>query len=86
MSMRLERSTSDEVKQRMELLKKKKEDKSKEYDLEARLAEVKDHEARQRTLSRMRKKKRRTDDGQPGKDFDEMSALMGFSGFGSIKR
>ncbi|KAK2702897.1 zinc finger matrin-type protein 2-like [Artemia franciscana] len=86
MSMRVERSSLDQVKQRMDMLKKKKEEKSKEYDLDARLAEVRDDEAKQRELSRMRKKKKRTDDGPPGEDFDEMSALMGFSGFGSTKR
>lgn len=42
MSMRVERSTLDQVKQRMEMNKKKKEEKQKEYDFEQRLKELKD--------------------------------------------
>lgn len=42
MSMRVERSTLDQVKQRMEMNKRKREEKQKEYDFEQRLKELKD--------------------------------------------
>lgn len=42
MSMRVERSTLEQVKERMELNKRKREEKQKEYDFEQRLKELKD--------------------------------------------
>ncbi len=42
MSMKVERSTVDQVRQRFEILKKKKEEKSKEYDIVERIQEVKE--------------------------------------------
>ena len=42
MSMKVERSTVDQVKQRFEILKKKKEEKNKEYDLVERIQEIKE--------------------------------------------
>ena len=42
MSMKVERSTVDQVKQRFEVLKKKKEEKNKEYDLVERIQEIKE--------------------------------------------
>ena len=40
--MKVERSTVDQVKQRFEILKKKKEEKNKEYDLVERIQEIKE--------------------------------------------
>ena len=40
MSMKVERSTLDQVKQRFELLKRKKEEEKKEYDVNQRLQEL----------------------------------------------
>ena len=42
MSMKVERSSVDQVKQRFEMLKRKKEEKNKEYDLSERILEVKE--------------------------------------------
>ena len=42
MSMKVERSSVDQVKKRFELLKKKKEEKTKEYDLSERIQELKE--------------------------------------------
>ena len=42
MSMRIERSSLDQVKARFEVNKKKKEEKKKEYDFEERMKELKE--------------------------------------------
>lgn len=42
MSMKVERSSVDQVKKRFEILKKKKEEKTKEYDLTERIQELKE--------------------------------------------
>ena len=42
MSMRVERSTVDQVKKRFELNKKKFEEKKKDYDIEQRMQELKE--------------------------------------------
>lgn len=42
MSMKIERSSLDQVKQRFEMNKKKKEEKKKEYDFEERMKEIKE--------------------------------------------
>lgn len=42
MSMKIERSSVDQVKKRFEMLKKKKEEKTKEYDLSERIQELKE--------------------------------------------
>lgn len=40
MSMKVERSTVDQVKERFDVLKKKKEEKKKEYDIELKMKEM----------------------------------------------
>ena len=42
MSMKIERSSLDQVKARFEMNKKKKDEKKKEYDIEERLKEIKE--------------------------------------------
>lgn len=42
MSMKVERSSVEQVKKRFEALKKKKEEKTKEYDLTERIQELKE--------------------------------------------
>ena len=42
MSMKVERSSVEQVKQRFELLKRKKEEKNKDFDLSERIQEVKE--------------------------------------------
>lgn len=86
MSMRVERSTLDQVKQRMEMNKRKKEEKQKEYDFEQRLQELKDEEEKLKEYRREKRKERKRKaaeslDGDVG-----VAAIMGFSGFGSSKK
>ena len=42
MSMKIERSSLDQVKKRFEMNKKKREEKEKEYDFEERVKELKE--------------------------------------------
>ncbi|XP_035683016.1 zinc finger matrin-type protein 2-like [Branchiostoma floridae] len=90
MSMRIERSTLDQVKKRFELNKKKREEKKKEYDFEQRMAELKEEEAKMKEYRKEKKKekKRKADDAGLNEDEidPEMAAMMGFSGFGGSKK
>ncbi|EFN90017.1 Zinc finger matrin-type protein 2 [Harpegnathos saltator] len=90
MSMKIERSTLEQVKARFAQNKKKLEEKKKDYDLEQRVKELKEEEEK---IKEYRKEKRKDkkrkieelteDDAGPS---DEMIAIMGFSGFGSKKK
>ncbi|CAH1777747.1 unnamed protein product [Owenia fusiformis] len=89
MSMRVERSSLDQVKKRFEANKKKMEEKKKDYDFEERMKELKEEEEKQRAYRREKRKaqKRKADDTETGGNMDpDMAALMGFSGFGSSKK
>ena len=44
MSMKIERSTVDQVKQRLEMNKKKLEEQKKQYDFDERMKELKEEE------------------------------------------
>jgi len=92
MSMKVERSTLDQVKKRFEIKKKEMEKKKKDYDLEERMKEIKEEEEKIKSYRREKRKnkKRKAEDG--GDDDEEeggpsgvdndMAAMMGFGGFG----
>merc|ERR1711974_419325 len=80
MSMKIERSTVDQVKARFALNKKKKE-----YDLEQKTSELREEEEKLREYRREKKKDKKRkladeDHGSGGMD-PEMMAMMGFGGF-----
>merc|ERR1711934_769063 len=87
MSMRIERSSVDQVKARFALNKKKLEEKKKDYDLEQRTTEMREEEEKLREYRREKKKdkKRKLEDDHSGGDQD-MMAMMGFGGFGGSKK
>ncbi|XP_031574507.1 zinc finger matrin-type protein 2-like [Actinia tenebrosa] len=90
MSMRVERSSVDQVKKRFELNKRKREEEkqSKDYDLEERLAILKDEEEQrkqQRKEFKKEKKMKVQHEAEEGVD-PEVAAMMGFSGFGGTKK
>ncbi|XP_070552765.1 zinc finger matrin-type protein 2-like [Ptychodera flava] len=88
MSMRVERSSLDQVKKRFELNKKKMEEKKKEYDFEQRMEELREEEEKQKAYRkevRKERKRKATDDLSYNADPD-MMAMMGFSGFGTSKK
>lgn len=85
MTMKVKKSTLDDVKARFELLKKQKDEKKKEYDVQERMKELKEEEDRLKEYRREKKKekKRKRDDSD---EEDEMSKMMGFSKFSSGKK
>ncbi|KAG5669130.1 hypothetical protein PVAND_017026 [Polypedilum vanderplanki] len=90
MSMKVERSSLEQVKERFSKNKRKNEDKPKEYDLEQRLKEAQEMEEKLKEQKR-EKKKRKIDEEQAGSSNDggfddDMMRMMGFSGFGGSKK
>ncbi|KAK3605421.1 hypothetical protein CHS0354_007502 [Potamilus streckersoni] len=88
MSMRIERSSLEQVKRRFEINKKKVEEKKKDYDFEERMRELREEEEKQKVYRKeMRKERKRKAEGDLEQDVDpDMAAVMGFSGFGSSKK
>merc|ERR1711997_494922 len=88
MSMRIERSSVDQVKARFALNKKKMEEKRKEYDLEQKVTELREEEEKLREYRREKKKEKKrkaADEDHSSRDPDMMS-MMGFGGFGGSKK
>lgn len=93
MSMKIERSSLDQVKKRIEMNKAKKEQEKKQYDFEERMKELKEEEERAKAYRKEKKKekKRKQEEelgGEDGEDEERVSmeALMGFSGFGGSSK
>lgn len=90
MSMRIERSTLDAVKQRFNVNKKKMEEKKKEYDMASRIQEIAEEEEKLREYRKEKRKenKRKAEEmlEEANEQKSELSAIMGFSGFGSKKK
>lgn len=91
MSMKVERSSLDQVKQRFQQNKKKMEEKQKDYELDAKVREAKEEEERYKEYKREKRKdrKRKADDGddeESGGVSNDMAAIMGFAGFGGAKK
>lgn len=89
MSMKVERSSLDQVKERFKINKKKTEEKKKDYELESRVKEAKEEEERYREYKREKRKERKrkieeVDDTDAGPS--ELAAVMGFAGFGGTKK
>lgn len=92
MSMKVERSSLDQVKERFNINKKKKLEKTKDYELESRLREAKEEEDRYKEHKKEKKKDRKRKHEDPVDELDDeaggsdMAAIMGFAGFGGAKR
>lgn len=92
MSMKVERSSLDQVKSRFQTNKKKMEEKQKDYELDAKVREAKEEEDRYREYKREKRKDRKRkaeddDDVETGGEVaDDMAAIMGFNGFGGGKK
>jgi len=88
MSMKVERSSLDQVKKRFETNKKKKEDKKRQYDFDERMKEMKEEEERFKAYRKEKRKakKRKTEESFEEAADSDMAAMMGFSGFGSSKK
>lgn len=93
MSMKVERSSLDQVKQRFQQNKMKMEEKQKDYELDAKVREAKEEEERYKEYKKEKRKerKRKADDDDGGGDDgsgmpSDMAAIMGFAGFGGAKK
>ncbi|XP_031440742.1 zinc finger matrin-type protein 2-like [Clupea harengus] len=89
MSMRVERSSLDQVKKRFEVNKKRwREEKQKEYDFEERMKELREEEEKAKAYKKekQKEKKRKAEEDLNFEEDDEMAAVMGFSGFGAAKK
>lgn len=88
MSMKIERSSLDQVKERFNKNKRKAEEKKDDnYDLQAQLKQAQQAEEERREQRKRRKKQHHEDEGRGGGgEEDEMAKLMGFAGFGGAKK
>ncbi|XP_063232673.1 zinc finger matrin-type protein 2 [Bacillus rossius redtenbacheri] len=91
MSMRVERSSLDQVKKRFDMNKKKLEEKKKDYDIEQRMKELREEEEKLKEYRKEKRKERKRkleeeSDITTGKAESELASIMGFSGFGSSKK
>lgn len=91
MSMKVERSSLDQVKQRFCNNKKKMEEKQKDYELETKVREAKEEEERYKEYKREKRKDRKRKAEDPTEPeqksgSSDISAIMGFSGFGGGKK
>lgn len=95
MSMKVERSSLDQVKQRFQINKKKREEKQKDYELETKVREAKEEEERYKEYKREKRKdrKRKADDTGNDEDDDgdvgissDIASIMGFAGFGGGRK
>jgi len=90
MSMRIERSTLDQVKQRFEQNKRKVEEKTKEYNFEQRMQELREEEDRVKEYRREKRKEKKRKANEAFDDEEDadpdIAAMMGFTGFGSSKK
>merc|ERR1719278_469778 len=80
MSMRIERSSLDQVKERFARNKAKLEEKKVEYDLEQRTAEIKEEEEKQKEYRKNTKKRKREAEPDEMVGDPDMLAMMGFGG------
>ena len=90
MSMKIERSTVDQVKQRFEQNKKKMEEKKKAYDFEERMKELKEEEEKSKAYKKEKRKenkKKKTESEEIYlEDKESIESIMGFSGFGASSK
>ncbi|XP_063719445.1 zinc finger matrin-type protein 2-like [Symsagittifera roscoffensis] len=90
MSMKVKKSTVEDVRKRFDMNKKKLEEKEKEYDFNERMSEIKEEAKRQKSQRREKKKNRKRksdvmaeDEAEEETMDPELAAMMGFSGFAS---
>ncbi|CAI0381804.1 unnamed protein product [Linum tenue] len=89
MSMRVERASLQQVQERFEMLKKRKDPtKFSEQDLDERLLKQQQEEEERKRQRRERKKEKKKEKAaEEQEDIDpDVAAMMGFGGFGSSKK
>lgn len=90
MSMKVERSSLEQVKERFNKNKRRHDEKVKEYDLEQKIKEAQEMEEKAKELKRENKKKRKREETETTNEeggFDEdMMRMMGFGNFGGSRK
>lgn len=89
MSMKVERSSLEQVKERFNKNKRRNDDKVKEYDLDQKIKEVQEMEekAKEQKREKKRRKKEETETSNGDGNFDdEMMKMMGFGNFGGGRK
>lgn len=88
MSMRLERSTLEQVQKRLEAHKRKRDEMPKGYELEERMKELREEEAKFKAYRKEKRKQRKrpAEEDLTLEGDDGMAAVMGFSQFGSAQK
>lgn len=84
MSMKVERSSLDQVKDRFNKNKRKAEEKKDDYDLQAQLRTAAQAEEERKEQRKRRRRQQNHDGGDD--DQDDMAKLMGFAGFGGSRK
>ncbi|KAF1892216.1 hypothetical protein Lal_00036577 [Lupinus albus] len=87
MSMRVERASLDQVRERFEVLKKRKDHGSfTEQDLDERILKQQQEEEERKRLRREKKKEKKEKAVEEPEMDPDVAAMMGFGGFGSSKK
>jgi U4/U6.U5 tri-snRNP component SNU23 len=86
MSMKVERSSLDQVKERFNKNKRKGEEKKEEYDLHSQVKSHAQAEEERKEQRKKRKRQQQQEETQDNGGEDEMARLMGFGGFGGSKK
>lgn len=92
MTLKVKRSTLDDVNARFEASLKKKQEVKKEYDVNERMRELKEEEERIKEYRKEKKKEKKNKKRKEveiigdDEDNDEMATLMGFGSFQSKKK
>ncbi|XP_003388316.1 PREDICTED: zinc finger matrin-type protein 2-like [Amphimedon queenslandica] len=91
MSMKVEKSTLDQVKRRFAVAQEKKQEEKKQYDFDERMKELHEEEEKLKEYRREKRKERKRK-GKPEEEEEEvppdpeLELMMGFSGFGTKKK
>ncbi|VDK37116.1 unnamed protein product [Taenia asiatica] len=86
MSMRIKRSTLEEVKGRFSMHKKAQEQKAQEYSLDERMKQIAEEEEKIKAYRREKRKEKKRKAEDPDLLDEDVAATMGFGGFGSSKK
>lgn len=86
MSMRIKRSTLDEVKGRFAMHKKTQEQKAQEYNIDERMKQIAEEEEKMKAYRREKRKERKRKAEDPDLLNEDVASAMGFGGFSSSKK
>lgn len=88
MSMKVSKSTVDDVRRKLTTLKQVRESEKREYNLEERLKEIREEEQRIKMAKKEKQKDKKSEasTSNADDDKDDLAAVMGFSGFGAAKK